>query len=111
MKRGDIYLLNLKHDSGSVQAGIRPLVIIQNDVGNLYSTTTIVCSITSANKKWLPTHMNVFKSGGLTKPSIVLCEQIFTVNKSDLQKHVGTITNPHVLERLNKCIKLSLELN
>lgn len=110
MQRGDIYLLNLKTQSGSVQAGIRPVIIIQNDVGNLYASTTVVCSITSANKKWLPTHCNLFKNGGLRKNSIALCEQIFTVNKADLQKHVGTITKPHILKRLNECIRLSLNL-
>lgn len=108
MKRGDIYLLNLKNPNGSVQAGIRPVVIIQNDVGNLYSPTTVVCSISSAKKKWLPTHLFISKSGGLRKNSIVLCEQIFTVNKTDLKQQIGAITNNRILGRLNRCIRLSL---
>ena len=108
MKRGDIYFLELNQATGSVQAGTRPVVIIQNDIGNLYSPTTVVCCITSARKKWLPTHLFLPKVGGLRYKSIVLCEQIFTVNKSDLKQYIGAITNTHTLRRLNKCIQLSL---
>ena len=109
MKRGDIYLLETKTIyNGSVQAGTRPVIVIQNDIGNLYSPTTIVCCITSADKKWLPTHCDISTNGGLWKPSIVLCEQIKTVNKTDLRQKIGTITDTRTLERLNRCIRLSL---
>ena len=110
MKRGDIYLLDLKENRGSIQAGKRPVIVIQNDIGNLYSPITIVCGITSVKKKWLPTHLFISKSGGLRKNSIILCEQIFTVNKSDLKQYIGTITSKYTLRRLNKCVKLSLGL-
>lgn len=108
MKRGEIYLVDLKEPIGSVQAGIRPVIVIQNDIGNLYSPTTVVCSITTARKKWLPTHCSISKSGGLKKKSIVLCEQIFTVNKTDLKQQIGTITNKSTIRRLNECVRLSL---
>lgn len=110
MKRGDIYLLDLKEPIGSIQAGLRPVIVIQNDIGNLYSPTTIVCGITSVDKKWLPTHCKIHRNGGLLKSSIVLGEQIFTVNKSDLDKYVGTITDTPTLKRLNRCVLLSLGL-
>lgn len=107
MVRGEVYLLDLKDPIGNVQAGIRPVIVIQNNIGNLYSPTTIVCCVTSANKKWLPTHCYV-KGGGLRQRSIALCEQLFTVNKSDLKQKIGAITNKITLKRLDKCIRLSL---
>lgn len=110
MHRGDIYLLDLKQPVGSIQAGMRPVIVIQNDIGNLYSPTTIVCGITSVDKKWLPTHCKIHRNGGLLKSSIVLCEQIFTVNKSDLNKYIGTITDTLTLKRLNRSVQLSLGL-
>lgn len=108
MKRGEIYLLDLKDPVGSVQAGIRPVIVIQNDIGNLYSPTTIVSSVTTARKRWLPTHCIIGKGGGLKHNSIVLCEQLFTVNKTDLKQKIGTITDKITLRRLNKCVRLSL---
>lgn len=107
MKRGEIYLCKTE-GKGNVQKGFRPVIVVQNDIGNLYSPTTIVCCITSANKKWLPTHAFLGKNGGLAKESIALCEQIFTVNKTDLMFHVGTVTNNRTLKRLEKCLSLSL---
>lgn len=110
MQRGEIYLLRLPDKHGSIQAGVRPVIVIQNDTGNTYSPTTIVCSITSARKKRLPTHLAILNIGGLRKHSIVLCEQMFTVNKSDLIQYVGTIEDNHTIEQLNKCIQLSIGL-
>ena len=110
MFRGDIYLLKLNKSLGSVQAGIRPVLIVQNNKGNINSPSTIVCSITSANKKPLPTHVFISKSGGLKKNSTVLTEQVFTVDKKQLTKHLGTITDKLTLIRLNECLKISLGL-
>ena len=111
MKRGDIFSLYLHTNSGSVQSGRRPVIIISNNTGNRFSKTIIVCSITSADKKSLPTHLDISTNGGLKKPSIVLCEQILTVNKSDLKQYIGTVTDKRILNRLNKCIQLSLGIN
>lgn len=109
MKRGDIYLLQEK-GTESVQAGLHPVIVVQNDVGNHFSPTTIVCSITSAKKPPLPTHLFIGTSGGLYKNSTVLCEQIKTVNKSDLKDKLGFISNKDTLKELNKRILISLGL-
>ena len=108
MQRGDIYYLKLPEQLGSIQAGIRPVIVIQNDTGNTFSTTTIVCSITSARKKKLPTHLAILNIGGLRKHSTVLCEQMFTVNKSDLIQHIGTVDDKDTIKQLDKCIQLSI---
>ena len=108
MQRGDIYYLRLPDKHGNIQAGTRPVIVIQNDTGNVFSPTTIVCSITSARKKCLPTHFAILNIGGLRKHSIVLCEQMFTVNKSDLIHYIGTIEDKDTIEQLDKCIRLSL---
>jgi len=112
MKRGEIYLLDLKQNLGAIQSGIRPVVVIQNDLGNQFSPTTIICCITSIRKKkFLPTHLMVSQnSGGLRLPSIILCEQILTINKTDLTTYIGTITDNYILNRLNKCLQNSLGL-
>lgn len=107
MKRGDIYFIK-EQGQGSVQAGLRPAIVIQNNTGNHFSPTTIICSITSANKPMLPTHLFIGKVGGLYKDSTILCEQIKTVNKSDLIKKLGCISNKDTLQELNKRILISL---
>lgn len=111
MKRGDIWLAELPVTNGHVQRGMRPVIIIQNDTGNQYSPTTIVCGITSVVKKYMPTHVFVSTSGGLRKQSFIECEQIFTIDKSDLKQYIGTIKNKHMLRELDRCIRLSLGLD
>lgn len=109
MKRGEIYFLFKEQlINNSVQAGLRPVIIVQNDVGNRFSPTTIVCSITSAKKKNLPTHLYIGTSGGLYEESTILCEQIQTVDKKDLKSYVGCITNQTILNELNNKILISL---
>ena len=108
MKRGEIYFLIENNKQGNVQAGQRPVIVIQNDKGNYFSPTTIVCNITSANKKSMPTHLFIGKSGGLYKDSTVLCEQIQTVNKKDLSACVGSITDQSILRELDNKILVSL---
>lgn len=107
MKRGEIYFMYFKQH-GSIQAGLRPVIVIQNDIGNHFSPTTIVCSITSTEKKNLPTHLFIGKSGGLHKESTVLCEQIQTVNKNDLKHYVGFISDQDILKELDNKILISL---
>jgi mRNA-degrading endonuclease toxin of MazEF toxin-antitoxin module len=107
MKRGDIYFLN-EQGSGSVQTGKRPVIVVQNDIGNTYSPTTIVCSITSAKKPKIPTHLFIGKQGGLIKPSTILCEQIKTVDKTALEDYIGSITDQRTLQKLNTRILISL---
>ena len=112
MKRGDIYITKLSN-SGSIQSGRRPVIIVQNDIGNYFSPTTIVCCLTTKkrHKSYLPTHCFIGKNGGLIRNSTVLCEQIFTVNKNDLEEYIGTITNQGILKKLDRCVSMSLGLS
>lgn len=89
--RGDIYYADLGDCSaniGSEQAGHRPVIIIQNDVGNHYSTTVIVAIITSKHKKKMPTHVDI--GAPLYRPSTICTEQLRTIDKSRLDKYIGT---------------------
>lgn len=110
MQRGDIYLVNLKNSQGNIQSGKRPVIIVQNNKGNAFAPTVIVCPTTTANKKLLPTHFLIFAtSGGLSRNSIVLCEQLFTVNQTDLIRPLGKLNKTNLI-KLNNCLKISLGL-
>ena len=112
MKRGDIYLLDLNTNSGHIQSGMRPVIVIQNDIANQKSLTTIVCGITSSPKQHnIPTHCFISSNGGLPRPSTVLCEQMFTVNKADLKHYLGTVSNPFIIKQLDRCIQEAVGLN
>lgn len=95
VKRGDIYYADLSPVVGSEQGGIRPVIIIQNDVGNRYSPTVIIAAITSQiNKAKLPTHVEISSEEyGLNKDSVVLLEQIRTLDKRRLKEKIGRMTN------------------
>lgn len=111
MKRGDIYFIRLPNNTGDVQQGYRPAVVIQNNFGNSYSNTTIVACLTSKLKQPLPTHCFIKKGvGGLKANSTVLCEQLITIDKRNLGQYIGTIKNNPVLEKLDQCIRVSLGL-
>lgn len=110
MTRGEIYLFKLCNFGAGVQRGVRPVVVVQNDWGNSFADTTIVCAITSAEKQNLPTHINIDTSCGLQKDSTILCEQIFTVRKDSLLGPIGEITDKETLERLDAALKVSLDL-
>ena len=110
-KKGDIFLTDF--ESGyrfRVRVGVRPVLIIQNNVGNYYSNTVIVAIITSNTLKHnLPTHMIISKKYGLLKNSIVMGEQLRTLDKSRILKYVGTLRNKDVI-KLNLILKASLGL-
>ena len=90
IKRGQIYMANLGNDYKiGVQSGIKPVVILSNDVGNTYSPSVIVAAITSRNKTNIPTHFEI----DLKYPSTVMLEQIFTVNKNDLESFIRDLTD------------------
>jgi len=91
IKRGDMYYADLSPVVGSEQGGVRPVLIIQNDVGNKYSPTVIIAAITSQiNKAKLPTHMELdAKIFGLPKDSVILLEQIRTIDKKRLKEKIG----------------------
>ena len=113
IKQGEIYYVTLgernKH-SGSEQRGVKPCVIIQNDIGNRFSTTTIVAVVTSENKKDLPTHIKINYG---EKGSIILCEQIFTISKKKIHYTPvpSYVLNEKEKEELNKALKVSLGLS
>jgi mRNA interferase MazF len=93
MKRGEIYYADLSPVRGSEQGGIRPVLIIQNDIGNKYSPTTIVACLTTkcTEKHKLPTHILLSKDCGLPKDSMALLEQIRTIDKCRLTNKVGEL--------------------
>ena len=109
VKRGDIYYADLSPVVGSEQGGIRPVLIIQNDVGNKFSPTVIAAAITSQKFKTnLPTHIKVNADGcGLARDSTVLLEQVRTLDKRRLKEKLGTldITN---MNRVDRAISVSL---
>ena len=110
-KRGDIFYCDLSPVIGSEQGGLRPCVIIQNDVGSKHAPTLIVAPLTSRFKKPLPTHVTIaageanLKCGGT-----ILCEQIRTIDKRRVKSYVGTVSDP-VIEAINVALKISLELH
>lgn len=106
VKRGQVFFADLGTTQGSEQGGYRPVLIIQNDVGNSHSTTTIVAPITSATKKFLPTHYLIGNHNGL-RSGLVLCEQIRTIDKGRLRRYVCEFTAEQMQE-VNKCIMNSL---
>ena len=111
VKRGDVYYANLDPCIGSEQKGHRPVVVIQNDIGNMYSPTTIAAMITSSQKKKLPTHVHVEDiESGLTKDSIVMLEQIRTIDKKRLREHIGMLDSQQILTADNALL-ISLGLD
>ena len=109
-QRGDIYFIRLDSSTGSEQSGTRPAVILQNDVGNTYSPTLIVATLTSKTEKKAaqPTHCLVEPEK--LEPSIVQAEQIFTVDKRRVQNFAGHLT-PEEMSRVDDAVKISLALN
>lgn len=112
IKRGDIFLVNLEPVIGSEQGNIGPALIIQNDVGNIYSPTTIIASMTSYihSKAKLPTHIMIPKRGRLRQDSIILLEQIRTIDKARLIEYMGTLSI-FEMEMVDKGLNISIALN
>ena len=110
LKRGEIYYADLSPVVGSEQGGIRPVLIVQNDIGNKYSPTVIVGAITSQlDKAKLPTHIEVGKECGLNKNSVILLEQIRTIDKRRLQEKIGEL-NAKKMSEVDYAIEVSLGL-
>lgn len=111
IKRGDIFYADLSPVIGSEQGGVRPVVVIQNDVGNKYSPTIIIAAITSQqNKTKLPTHVSVeSKDVPLPKNSVILLEQIRTIDKKRLREKIGHFDND-VISEIDKALKISLNI-
>lgn len=111
VKRGDIYYADLSPVVGSEQGGLRPVLIIQNDVGNRYSPTVIAAAITSRmGKTRLPTHIDIYADkAGLAKDSVVLLEQIRTLDKQRLKEKMGHLDDG-MMNEINNAIAVSFGL-
>jgi len=111
VKRGDIYYADLSPVVGSEQGGIRPVLIIQNDVGNRYSPTVIAAAVTSQlNKSKLPTHIEIdAMKYGLPKDSVILTEQIRTIDKKRLKEKIGHI-DEELMTSVNDALFVSFGL-
>ncbi|MBR7093100.1 MAG: type II toxin-antitoxin system PemK/MazF family toxin [Clostridia bacterium] len=112
IRRGDIYYADLSPVVGSEQGGIRPVLIVQNDVGNRFSPTVIAAAITSQkDKAKLPTHIQVQSTGsGLARDSIVLLEQIRTIDKKRLKEHMGRL-DEQSMGRVDQALQISFGLS
>lgn len=112
IKRGDIFYADLRPVIGSEQGGIRPVLVIQNDTGNKHSPTVIVAAITSKmNKAKLPTHIELdAKKCDIVKDSVILLEQLRTIDKKRLKDKVCHI-DESIIKKVNKALLISLELN
>ncbi|GAA0797709.1 type II toxin-antitoxin system PemK/MazF family toxin [Faecalicatena orotica] len=112
IKCGDIYYAELNPVIGSEQGGTRPVLIISNDIGNRYSPTVIIAAITSRvhTKAKLPTHTAVRDFEGLSKDSVILLEQIRTIDKKRLQEYIGMLSESE-MARVDKALAISVSLN
>lgn len=112
MRRGDIYYADLRPVIGSEQGGVRPVLIIQNDIGNKHSPTVICAAITSKmNKAKLPTHIELnSEKYDMVKDSVILLEQLRTIDKKRLKDRVCHLDN-EIMVKVNEGLLISLELN
>ncbi len=116
VKRGDIFYADLSPVVGSEQGGLRPVLIVQNDIGNKYSPTVIAAAITSRlGKTKLPTHIDVTHGaenaigGGLARDSVILLEQVRTIDKRRLKEHIGHL-DEYTMQKVNTAISVSFGL-
>lgn len=108
IKRGELYYADLSPVIGSEQGGVRPVLIVQNDIGNKYSPTVIVAAITSQiNKAKIPTHIELHSSCGLAKDSVLLLEQIRTLDKRRLKEKIGSLSDK-CMKSVNEALLISL---
>lgn len=112
MKRGDVFYADLRPVVGSEQGGIRPVLIVQNDIGNRHSPTVICAAITSKmNKAKLPTHIELDSARyAMDKDSVILLEQLRTIDKRRLKDKVCHLDG-EIMEKVNRALLISLELN
>jgi mRNA interferase MazF len=110
IKRGDVFLVNFNPARGSEQAGYRPAVVIQNNVGNRHGSTTIIAAITTSVNKTYPFMVRLsIGEGGLNKESAVNLAQILTIDKARLENKLGCLSEER-MDEVNKALKVSLDL-
>lgn len=112
VRRGDIFYADLNPVVGSEQGGIRPVLVVQNDIGNKYSPTVIIAAITSQiDKAKLPTHVELKSADyGLEKDSVILMEQLITIDKRRLKEKI-TILDQDIMGKIDEALKISLGLS
>ncbi|MDR0405042.1 MAG: type II toxin-antitoxin system PemK/MazF family toxin [Oscillospiraceae bacterium] len=111
IKRGEIFYADLSPVVGSEQGGVRPVLIVQNDVGNKFSPTVIAAAITSQNSKAnLPTHIKLRAYKGLSKDSVILLEQIRTIDKKRLKEKIGCL-DPLSMAQVDEALSVSFGLS
>lgn len=111
IRRGEIYLIDLSNQIGSEQSGVRPAIVVQNETGNMYSPTTIICPLTSKTKTMLATHVELTtEDAGIIKDSTVLCEQVRVIDKTRIKKKLGEVTNMQKIADINQKILVSFGL-
>lgn len=111
VRRGEIYLIDFGSNEGSIQNGVRPAMVVQCDEGNEASTTTVVAAMTSVIKKrYLPSHIILGDNFGLLEPTMVMLEQLKTVNQSDLQTRIGVVNSEYMLRKINIGLKKAMGL-
>ncbi len=110
-RRGDVYLADCGSWHGSVQGGIRPVVVLQNDIGNRYSPTLSVLKLTTKTEKKpnQPTHYVLRGVRGISKPSLVLAEQPDTINKTDIIRYMTHLSDIHMAE-ISRCVEIEMGL-
>ncbi len=111
VRRGDLFFANLNPVIGSEQGGLRPVLILQNNIGNTYSPTTIVAAVTSKIKRAkLPTHVEIKKDfSQLDRNSVILCEQLRTIDKRRLSEKIGEL-NEEMMVKVDEALKISVGL-
>ena len=111
-RRGEIYFADLDPHYGSEQGGKRPVIVIQNNTGNKFAPTVIVAAVTSkvTKKPNQPTHVLIDRNPAFSRPSMVLLEQIFTIDKERIQRLLGQAT-PDEMYQINEALMNSLDLN
>ena len=111
-RRGEIYFADLDPHYGSEQGGKRPVIVIQNNTGNKFAPTVIVAAVTSkvSKKPKQPTHVLIDRNPAFSRPSMVLLEQIFTIDKERIQRLLGQ-TTPDEMYQINEALMNSLDLN
>ncbi len=110
VKRGDVFYADLDPIIGSEQGGIRPVLAVQNNVGNKYSPTVVVLPISSAKKKNMPTHIRICGTKTLQKNSVILAEQIRTIDRNRLRNYVGSV-GFEIMDKVDKAVKISIGVN
>ena len=111
-RRGETYFADLDPHYGSEQGGKRPVIVIQNNTGNKFAPTVIVAAVTSkvSKKPNQPTHVLIEQNPAFSRPSVVLLEQIFTIDKERIQRLLGQ-TTPDEMYQINEALMNSLDLN